>query len=196
MVGGSVLIVLAVAALVVALTSGSNSTPSGSALPTGLDLATIHIVVPRNGSPTFSGTVGDMALTGTVSVSTPATSGTLGTFPVNGSLPLNTVTFAYRGDLAGTPYLLHVALDLASAGAALQNGRITFDVTGTYGSERVTGTANFVIPSTLTPSSLTSPSQTVNFSGHIGSQVIGGTATATQNGSGTYDVTASVTVAP
>lgn len=185
MVGGLVLVVLAVVALIVALTSSSNSTGSGSALPTGLDLTTIHIVVPRTGQPSFSGTVGSMALTGTVSSGSSS-----GTQSLNGSLQVKAPSFSYKGDLAGTPYVLHVALDLANS-STLQNGQLTFDVTGTYGSERVNGSADFVVPT-----SSTTQSERVNFSGRIGTQEIGGTATATEEGSGAYIVTATVTVAP
>jgi hypothetical protein len=56
-------------------------------------------------------------------------------------------------------------------------------VTGTYGSQRVTGDA-------LVPSTAGASSPTVQFSGELGRQLVEGTATARQAADGSTDVTA------
>jgi len=168
--GVGVLLALAVVALVVAL--GSDG---GSAFAPGPETATINIKVPPSGQASFSGSVGGTALTGTVTGSGSLTSG----------VPL----FTYRGSLGGTPYVLRVSLGGGGAGSVAQGGVVAFQVAGTYGSEQVTGNAEFVLTSTGT-----GRSQNVPFSGRVGSQVISGTATATQGADGTIDVKAELNV--
>jgi hypothetical protein len=176
---GAVLVALAVVAVVVALSSGS----SALGLPDGSTNATIHITLPRSGQPSFSGTLDGRALTGVVASAAPSSSGsTSGTLDVSGAL------FEYTGSLGGESYALHVSLDLASAQAGLRDGRLTFDVTGTYGADPVTGTAEFVVPSTITSRTLTVP-----FDGHVGTRPITGVAMATEE-HGAIGVTAHVTV--
>jgi hypothetical protein len=169
---------LAVAALVVALVSGSGS--GSSSLLDGSSTATIHIVVPRSGQPTFSGTVGGMALTGTVINSTSSS----GTGSSSGTLSLSGPVFTYEGTLGGAPYVLHVSLNALNSSGQLTTGQITFAVNGTYGSKIVTATASFSLASLTNEGS-----QTVSFSCRVGTQSISGSATATQDGSGSFMVT-------
>ncbi len=181
-VGALAVVGLAVAALIVALTSGSVSSP----LQAGAETATIHITDPRSGHVSFSGSVGPMALTGTEYNGSSVSSGA-----VPGAPPSQDVLFNYKGDLGGTPYVLHVSLDFVSGQPQLQDGSLSLVVTGTYGSEIVTGHAALILPS-----SPTATSQTVTFNGNVGSQVIGGEANATRNGDGTIVVTARLSALP
>ncbi len=174
--GVGVLLALAVAALVVALTSNG-----GSAFAPGPETATINIKVPPSGQASFSGTVGGTALTGAVTGTSTGTGS--GSFPSGGPL------FTYQGNLGGTPYVLRVSLGTGSGGSAPQGGVVTFEVAGTYGSEQVTGNAEFVLTSTGA-----GRSQNVPFSGRVGSQIISGTATATEDGGGTIEVKAELNV--
>jgi hypothetical protein len=165
----AVLVALAVAALVVALVSKSAST-----LPTGPVSATIHVTIPPTGQPSFSGTVGGLALTGSVT----------------GSASSGGVLFNYTGSLGGTPYVLHVSLG-GDNQTQLQNGQFTFRVTGTYGSAPVSAPAAFEDPSPIN-----ARSETVMVSGTFGTQLVVGTATATQDGDGAFSVKAKLTVLP
>jgi hypothetical protein len=178
-VGAVVLVALAVAAVVVALVSGGGS----SAFAPGAETATIHVTVPRSGSPSFSGTVGDSTLTGKVSDGTSSPTGTGSTTSSSGG-----VLFTYEGTLSGSPYALRVSLDSGNNGPLLEGGLVTFEVTGTYGSEQVTGNAEFGVASS------TGRSLTVPFTGRVGSQVVVGTANVTQDGDGTFEVTAKLNV--
>jgi hypothetical protein len=176
--GAAVLVALAVAAVVVALVSKSAST-----LPTGSDTATIHITLPPTGEPSFSGTVGGLALTGTVSGSGTASSG-------------DDHLFDYHGSLGGTAYVLHVSLDTGNnasplQGSPLPSDLVTFRVTGTYGSEPVTATAVFE-----EPSSFNARSQSILVTGSFGDQFVDGTATVTEGADGAVDVKAKLDVLP
>jgi len=154
----------------------------GPSIAVGTDTATIHVKVPRSGSPSFSGTVAGKALTGTV------TRRVTRTTPAGaGSISVDTVTFTCRGSLGGTPYVLHVSL-VGDTDEPLEDTNVSFRVTGTYGSENVTAVAGYE-----EPTSITEPSQAVMLSGTIGHQLILGTATVTQDGAGSLDVTARMT---
>jgi hypothetical protein len=173
-----VLVALAVAAVAVALGS-----KSASILPTGAETATIHITLPPTGKPSFSGSVGGLALTGTVTGS--------GVSSSSGG-----VLFNYKGSLGGTAYVLHVSLDTGNNGSSLQGSPLqigTFRVTGTYGSEPVSATAVFEEPSSV---NARSPSVPVMVSGSFGDQFVDGTATATEDPDGAFNVKANLTVLP
>jgi hypothetical protein len=179
--GAGVLLALGVAALIVALVSGS-----GSTIPGGPDTATIHVTLSPTGQSSFSGTVAGKALTGTVTNPTPPPIGS-----GSGSLSLNgLVLFNYRGRLGGTPFVLHVSLASGANTTEVPIGQFTFDVTGTYGSRRVTGSAGFDLASEG------AASQTVTFNGLVGQQPVAGTATAVRSGDGNLDVTARLSAFP
>lgn len=175
--GVAFLLALAVAALVVALTSSG-----GSGLTPGAQTATITIRDPHTGRPSFSGTLGGNTLTGTVTGT--GTTG-VGAGAASPGAPL----FTYQGSLGGTPYVLHVSLEDRSGGSDVLGSVIAFQITGTYGSEPVTGNAEFDLRSSGAGRSLTVP-----ISGRVGSQVISGTATAVVDGNGTIDVKAQLDV--
>jgi len=172
-------VALAVASLVVALVAGGGG--GRSTLATGSETATIHIRAPQSGAPSFSGTVGGLALTGstTTDVTESPNTGVLGS-----------VVFVYKGRLGGTPYVLHVSLESVGSNQELEGGPVVFAVTGTYGSQRVTANAEFVVPSAGSGSS----SPTVSFDGELGRQLVQGSATARQTTDGTIDVTATFRV--
>jgi hypothetical protein len=175
-IGLVVLLALAVLALVVALVAGSGS-GRGSALPSGQSSATINILIPRSGEPSFSGIVAGRALTGTVS--TPSSSNTFG-----GTL------VTYRGDLDATAYVLHVALNVSGSPSANLDEKFAFDVSGTYGAEPVTATASFSLPT-----STSAPQADLAITGHIGSQAINGVARVSPSNDGSTTVTATFSVA-
>jgi hypothetical protein len=185
-VGSAVLVALAVVAVVVALASHSASTTLG----TGASTATIHVVVPRTGQPSFSGTVDGLALTGTVT-----NGSSVSTNEDSGSLSLGGVLFNYQGSLGGNPYIVHVSLGTTSTGLS-PGGHFAFHVTGTFGSEPVNATVEFNLSSSSSSSSSAHVSQAVTFNGTIGSQPVLGTATATQESDGAVEVTAKLTVLP
>jgi hypothetical protein len=186
-VGSIVLIALAVVAVVVALGSHSASTTLG----TGASTATIHVVVPRTGQPSFSGTVDGLALTGTVTNGSSVSAN-----EDSGSLSLGGVLFNYQGSLGGNPYIVHVAIGTTSYDLS-PGGDFDFHVTGTFGSEPVNATVEFNLsPSSPTSSSSAHVSQAVTFNGTIGNQPVLGTATATQDSDGAVEVTAKLTVLP
>jgi hypothetical protein len=184
-VGAAVLIALAVVAVVVALGSHSASTTLG----TGAATATVHVVVPRSGQPSFSGTVDGLALTGNVTNGSSASAN-----EDSGTLSLGGVLFNYQGSLGGNPYILHVSIGTTSTGLS-PGGNFAFHVTGTFGSEPVNATVEFNLSSS-SPSSSARVSQAVTFNGTIGSQPVLGSATATQDSDGAVEVTAKLTVLP
>jgi hypothetical protein len=84
-----------------------------------------------------------------------------------------------------------VSINAVNSQGQLSTGQFTFGVNGTYGSKIVTATASFPL------SSLTNQgSETVSFSGHVGTQTVSGSATATQEGSGSFTVTGRLTAVP
>jgi hypothetical protein len=183
-VGAVVLIALAVVAVVVALASHSASTTLG----TGPATATIHVVVPRSGQPSFSGKVDGLALTGAVTNGSAASAN-----EGSGTLSLGGVLFNYQGSLGGNPYILHVSIGSTSTGL-LPGGSFPFHVTGTFGSEPVNATVEFNLSSSS--SSSAHVSQTAAFNGTIGKQAVLGSATASQDGDGAIEVNAKLTVLP
>jgi hypothetical protein len=183
-IGAVVLVALGVVAVVVALNSHTASTTLG----TGPATATIHIAVPRSGEPSFSGTVDGLALTGTVTDGTAAT-----TNESSGTLSLSGVLFNYQGNLGGNPYILHVTIGSSISGL-VPGGSFAFHVTGTFGSEPVTATAEFNLASST--SSPDAASEVVTFSGGIGKQSLIGNATVRRTGDGAFEVTARFTVLP
>jgi hypothetical protein len=180
--GAVAILILAAVALVVALTAKT----TGGLLDSGPATATIRITLPASGSgqPSFSGTLGGEPLTGTVANDSSSSTGS-----GSGSIAIG---FRYQGSLGGTGYVLHVSADLQGGAQGLQTGQITFKVTGNYGAEPVTGTAEFE----LLPSSATSKSLTVPFNGRVGKQPLVGVATATEDGAHAISVTARLTVLP
>jgi hypothetical protein len=177
--GVVVVVALAVAALVVALTSSSPVL----GLPRGTTTATIEIIDPHSGSPSFSGTMDGRALTGALSASA---SSSLGGTSATGSP--SALSFDYRGSLGAESYVLNISLAGLDTQAGAQSGQLRFDVSGTYGSQRISGTAEFEV------TSATAQALTVPFTGSVGSQRITGVATAIQAGT-TIEVTARLTVA-
>lgn len=167
------LIVLAAVALVVALRSDSSS---GSSLPTGSATASIVVTLSHSGPPSFSGSLAGQPLTGTVLGNGVSTSSNGGALAV------------YRGTLGSEPYVLHVSLP--NPGSAIQNDRITFRVTGTYGSEPVTATAQ------LTESSASARSLIVPITGRVGPQPISGEATVIEESSARLQIRANLVVLP
>ncbi len=179
-----VILGLAVAALVVALASGSNAASGSGSLGTSSG-PTIDITVPGSGQAGFSGVVGGKDLTGTVVDGTlPATGADTGT------LALQAPVFTYRGSFDGAPYVLHVSLDEGEATGQLQNDQFVFYVTGTYGSEPVTASATFNL------TSVSGTSQKVTFNGHVGSQSITGVVTATMEAGGRVTIIGNVNAVP
>jgi hypothetical protein len=185
--GVAVVAGLAVAALVVALTSGSGS-PS---LPGGAGAVPFQITMAQPGSPSFSGTVGGTALTGrattTASPSSPSSPSSPGSD--GGTLSILSPVFTYKGDLGGTPYVLHVTINAPTSQSSPQDEQITFAVTGTYGSQPVTASAMFEL------SSSSETSETVSFNGDIGTRPIRGVATAT-HADGRTTITGTVNAVP
>jgi hypothetical protein len=171
---GVTVVVLALVLVLVSL--------GGPSIAVGTDTATIHVKVPRSGSPSFSGTLAGKALTGTVTrrVSRSTPSGV-------GSSPVDAVTFICKGIFGGTPYELHVSL-VGETDAPLEGTNVSFRVTGTYGSESVSAVAGYEGPTSVTGSS-----EAVMLSGTIGHQLVLGTATVTRDGDGALDVTARMT---
>ncbi|MGH9017235.1 MAG: hypothetical protein ACRDY1_05760 [Acidimicrobiales bacterium] len=183
MVGAAVLVALAVAALVVALTV--NNGGGSSTLTQGEQTAVLHITDSPEGHSTFSGTVGGQTLRGVVTNATGASgpSGTSGLLGSGTVLPLVT----YTGTLGATAYILHVSIqDTASQ---LTGGRLAFTVNGTYGSDPVKATATFVLPQSAEASS-----DSAVVSGTVGRDLVTGTATARQEGQGAITVTARLNV--
>jgi hypothetical protein len=181
------LVGLAVAALVVALVSKSGETRGSGSLPDGLDTASIHIVVPNSGEPSFSGTVAGQSLDGVVSTSIssglPPTSSTgSGT-----AIPEISDVFTYTGNLGGTPYVVHVGISSSSPNGNTASPGLQLQVTGNYGSEPISGTAGFSF------AGVSGSAEAVSIHGHVGSQSVDGQATATM-GTGSVDVTANFTV--
>jgi hypothetical protein len=178
-----VILGLAVAALVVALVSGSGpGAPASIGSSSGVS---IHITVPGPEHPGFSGAVGAQDLTGKVID---------GTSPVggadSGAQALALPVFTYKGRFGGAPYVLHVSLDEAANAGQTQNDQFVFDVIGNYGSKLVAASATFNL------TSLSGSSQTVSFHGHVGSQPINGVATATMEGGGGVTITGNVNAVP
>jgi len=165
--GAVVLVALAVAALVVALES---PTPTGSALSTGPTTASMVVTLPRTGQPSFSGTLAGRPLSGVITGKGESNS-------TNGA-PIA----EYKGKLGNVPFDLHVSIK------PFQNGQISFEVTGTYGSEPVTATARFDLGSTA------ARSLTVPFNGHVGAQAVNGVATATPTAGNGIQIRATLSV--
>jgi len=167
--GAVVLVALAVAALVVALRSPA---PTGTALSSGPTTASIDVTLPRTGHPSFSGTLAGRSLTGVISGNGEASATTGGQIA------------EYKGTLGNVPFDLHVSIK------PFQSGQLSFGVTGTYGSEPVTATAQFGVASS------TSRSLSVPFNGHVGAQAINGVATATPTSGNGVQIRATLSVLP
>jgi hypothetical protein len=165
--------------VVIVLVSGSGGSGSGGALAAGSATGTITVVSPPHGTATFSGTIDGKPLTGSIS----APSGSSSVTPVGD-------TFTYSGRYDGTPYTLHVSLHVPNGQPSVGGGipAITFSVTGSYGSAPVSASAQFDV------SSVTAHSLPVVFSGHVGSKMLTGTATARPGPSHTTHITASFVV--
>ena len=146
-----------------------SSSPTALKFVTGSTSGTFEISVARTTHPSFSGTIAGRPLSGSVT-------GDFG--PKNGIAGLaqgSEVGFLYAGELGGHPYHLRVALTFAKGGSAAFGGIApAFKVTGSYGSEPVTASAKFDL------SNLNSKSQSLSvpFTGHVGSQILTGTAIA------------------
>lgn len=177
MIGVVIIVGLAVAALIVALASGSSS----STFANGASAVAFQIAVPSGGRP-FSGTVGGKNVSGRVVQGGLSGGSDFGT----SSVPF----FSYQGSLGSTSYVLHVAIDEQSSQTQSTQTGIAFDVTGTYGSEPVKGSASFNL------GSLIGSSETVSFNGHVGSQPLRGEATATMQKGGGITITGTVNAVP
>ena len=140
----------------IAIGLASCSSAIALALPQGNDTATIAVAIPHSGQPSFSGTIAGRELDGSV---------------VKQTNPLS-AAFTYKGSLGGHPYVLHVTLEHQSPSLP-----ITFNVTGSYGSEAVTAGASWNLESNF-------KTYDVALSGHIGSQVLSGEAKATSSRTG------------
>lgn len=167
-------VLLAVLGVVVAVGGGK---PTG--LPTGPGTATVTVVVPRTGAPSFTGSIAGQPLAGRVSAG------------VSRSLQQSGEdAFTYSGNLGGMPYVLHVSLDLVVRHAP-RNGSLLappeFTVRGTYGTDPVAAHASFAI------TGLGSRSLTVPFSGTVGDRRLTGTATASPAGPRGRDVAITAT---
>jgi len=95
--------------------------------------------------------------------------------------------------------VVHVALDEGglspggdpgSSGSGQAIPSVVFRVTGNYGSQAITGTADFGV------GDITENSETVAFSGRMGSRILDGHATARTGSGRTLEITAHLTVAP
>jgi hypothetical protein len=151
---GVVLLGAVVLALVL-VSSGSSPFPSSAGT------ATIRILVPSTGQPTFSGSLGDEPLTGRVLAA-----------------PQSQMFATYSGHLGSVPYHLRISGDLVR----FQQGQLSFNVSGSYGTKPVTGTARFDLSNGRT---LHVP---VNV--HIGTATLMGEATVTRSTAGLVEVTA------
>ena len=177
------------AAAVVVVASGvglgvafSASSPSGSSLPTGSQQAAIEVSLPTSGQPSFSGQVAGRPLTGRVVAAAGGGASPAAVMPA----------FTYEGRYASQPYVLHVAFSFSGGGAnnPTSSPAFSFVVTGTYGTEAVAATARFDFAAAgRNPSQLTVP-----FSGHVGSQRVSGTATATETRGRSLHIAARFTV--
>lgn len=169
------LVALAAVAVGVALTASTSS--GGPGLPAGAGSGTITISSSASGPARFSGTVDGLTLEGT-GTTTAGSPGDVGGAPA----------FELRGSLAGRSYDLHVTFSLPTTGDTADVSGFSFNVTGTYGTESVAGAADF------TESNESGPTATVPFHGHVGSQTVAGTATASNPSSGPLRLTVHFTV--
>jgi len=173
--GVVVIVGLAVAALVVALASGSGS----STFADGASAVAFQISAPGGGHP-FSGMVGSKDLTGKIIEASALGSPQLGT----NAIPL----LIYEGHLGSTSYVLNVSIDEHQTTA--QQEQVVFLVNGTYGSEPVKASASFKL------GSLVGSSETVSFNGHVGSHPLHGVASATLQAGGGATITGTVNALP
>jgi hypothetical protein len=166
---------LIAAALTVGLSACSESGLADLGLPSGSGSGSISIALGHSHT-LFTGIVDGHFLTGAVT----------GTPGKSLRLPPN-ASFTYRGRLDHRPFVLHVSLNMS---AHEQPETLDLLVNGSYGGERVSGTAQFR-PTVLGKRAVTLP---VAFSGHIGSHAVTGTARARDSGGPDIDVTATFTV--
>lgn len=176
-VGVVVIVALAVAALVVALSSGSSS----STFTDGASAVAFQISAPGGGRP-FSGTVGSKNLSGMVVEGASFGGPQVG----SSSIPF----FSYEGHLDSTAYVLHVSLKEQTSQTAPQQVGLAFEITGTYGREPVKASASFNL------GSLIGSSETVSFTGLVGSQPLHGEATATMQKGGGVSIRGTVNAVP
>ena len=133
----------------------------GLQLPTGNNTATINVMVPRSGQPSFSGTIAGGTLTGSVKGAT---------YRSDNALPF----FTYEGSAGGHRFLLHIGLSPNEPGKGVFAG-FQFVVTGTYGPEAVKASASLQAPKG-------SSAFRVPVDGHIGTQRVTGAATVNTHG--------------
>ncbi len=155
------------------------------ALPRGSSSGAIHVTESRPGHTSFTGTLAGRVLSGNVVSSSSSSTGSGSSF---GSI--TSPTYTYAGDLGGHPYVLHVSLDLANAQTTLENGSLPFEVSGTYGSEQVEGSAAFELAGGSGSSSMLH----VRFDGRIGNQSISGVATASTGPGHSVEINAPFTI--
>jgi hypothetical protein len=155
------------------------------ALPRGTSSAAIHVTESSSGRSSFSGTVADRDLSGNV-VSSSSSSSSSG----SSQGAITNPAYNYAGDLGGHRYALHVSLNLANAQTMIESGRLSFTVSGTYGSEAVKGTAAFELAGMNNSSSTLH----VLFDGRIGNQSISGVATASMGSGHSVEINAPFTV--
>jgi hypothetical protein len=187
--GGIVVAGAAAAAIALAVSKSSNGIGEGSGtgtitwVPTPAESAT---VLPQP----FTGTIGGLPLKGTATVSPDAEIFGSPSSPST-TIPKEIPFFIWKGSLGDTPFHLVVSIAGLSFSSLTKSpaGSLAFRITGTHGSETVTG--DVPVPGSAVPNSTSAP---IAFHGTVGAKKVTGLVHGPTGGSTLQTATVSYTM--